>query len=814
MSQLTRRALTNEPNDFYDLPPRRRLQQRQQQEPSILRQQQYPAFSSSSGSPSRSLRRTSPFQEQQLPRARSRSFDSASRRPANVRFAQSPDSISRQRASSTSRVSDPSKQVHPALQISHGTSQAILYALEIGLRNPNPFTPDLAEENASMSDLVRGGRASNGGPRGAQGRSAATGQIKTPTEIMKDRRAREAAKEARERGQAEPEPAYQPTSQDEDRIRAAERRFAAAGVAAQPPRDSGYRSQGPSVGGRTPADPSYPTPTLQASSENRRSEQPSQTYGPESNIPTAYSTSAQESARPRGQQPTYESQYQQPVTSSTRAQPLSTQPKNPPTTGVSQAAPAQQARTTTGSGTSEGASRRRSNVSSFPHAFERWETLSSRWEGLTSYWIHRLERNTEEIRRDPERQQMSRQITDLSAAGANLFHAVVELQRLRASSERKFQRWFFETRDQQLQAQETQENLQRMLEQERRATADEVRTSQRLRTNEKLIEEYRRELQISKDEARRAWEELGRREQAERERVMSLREGFPVEIGGVQVVPTSSASRGGAVPQPSGQPSGYQSQLTPARAAQAGDQGYQYASQQDTSPTDTDPYSGRDRAAQPVAGTVAGAASGQFPPRVSSTRATTSGAGTSSNPTAHYSRGQPMDGSRDSPSARFYTQPNTFLQGPGASTATGPAFSGSESDDDPGYEIDDEGHVRFDTSGNPIPSRGMVPFTSSATTSARQEPIAGESERDRFRAPTQGRSSTTEQTQSGRDTGQAFDDPADYEGAGYGASETGWEDMPPAQPHHHPTRLSDVLEEEDERSRTSGRASRGSGGIY
>jgi hypothetical protein len=41
---------------------------------------------------------------------------------------------------------------------------------------------------------------------------------------------------------------------------------------------------------------------------------------------------------------------------------------------------------------------------------------------------------------------MSRQITDLAAAGANLFQALIELQRLRASSERKFQRWFFETR--------------------------------------------------------------------------------------------------------------------------------------------------------------------------------------------------------------------------------------------------------------------------------------------------------------------------------------------------------------------------------
>ncbi|UZP37516.1 hypothetical protein NXS19_005332 [Fusarium pseudograminearum] len=91
---------------------------------------------------------------------------------------------------------------------------------------------------------------------------------------------------------------------------------------------------------------------------------------------------------------------------------------------------------------------------SFPHAFERWETLSAHWEGLTSYWIRKLEQNKDEMNRDPLNQQLARQVTDLSAAGANLFHAVVELQRLRASSERKFQRWFFETRGELERAQE------------------------------------------------------------------------------------------------------------------------------------------------------------------------------------------------------------------------------------------------------------------------------------------------------------------------------------------------------------------------
>lgn len=46
----------------------------------------------------------------------------------------------------------------------------------------------------------------------------------------------------------------------------------------------------------------------------------------------------------------------------------------------------------------------------------------------------------------------------------------------------------------------------------------------------------------------------------------------------------------------------------------------------------------------------------------------------------------------------------------------------------------------------------------------------------------------------------------DYSGAGYSAP--GWEQIEQMPRHHHPTRLSDVIEEEDERSRTSASQSR------
>ncbi|KAI5301402.1 hypothetical protein KEM56_001756, partial [Ascosphaera pollenicola] len=108
-------------------------------------------------------------------------------------------------------------------------------------------------------------------------------------------------------------------------------------------------------------------------------------------------------------------------------------------------------------------------------AFERWETLSSHWEGLTGYWIHHLEQNTTGLSKIPIDDQerlnshMSRQISDLSAAGANLFHAVVELQRLRSSSEKKFQRWFYEMRAEQ----QRTENVKAQLQEQIRLQAEE-----------------------------------------------------------------------------------------------------------------------------------------------------------------------------------------------------------------------------------------------------------------------------------------------------------------------------------------------------
>ncbi|PVH87583.1 hypothetical protein DL98DRAFT_251230 [Cadophora sp. DSE1049] len=198
----------------------------------------------------------------------------------------------------------------------------------------------------------------------------------------------------------------------------------------------------------------------------------------------------------------------------------------------------------------------------YPHAFERWETLSAHWEGFTSFWIRRLEENTAEFRRDPSSEQLAGQVKDLSAAGKNLFDAVVELQRLRASSERKFQRWFFDTRADQERSQELVVSLEKTLQEERiqnQATliAEKTRLTEAFerqlaheRTNlearmsqlQQETLEQRRTMSSHKEEARRAWEELGRREQEERDRLYKMESCKPVMVGGVVLFPLKSSS--------------------------------------------------------------------------------------------------------------------------------------------------------------------------------------------------------------------------------------------------------------------------------
>ena len=476
------------------------------------------------------------------------------------------------------------------------------------MRAPNPFTPDLKEENSSMSDLLGGGvghlpngRAINGAKRdgpvpvpAAMSQSVPPSGMRTPRDIM---RAREAKQEQR-RLQIE----------QEQRRKSAERRAAAlsstataTGVAGnqhqvntntnqqqqqQQQQQQSHYSQPADVSrtwaGTTAASDArnasgaqnassterrgHTVSTQAATDQHRRSvsaQQPSSGATAPANTTTS---------RPRG---TSVSQGQprvpssQPVAASTsrRSQPAhppqaqsQSQQKRYATTATEnlpdqrhqqqsqQSQQPQQRRQSSGAALAE-RQNRNSAVSAFPHAFERWETLSSHWEGLTSYWIRRLEQNTEEVRREPLAQQMSRQITDLSAAGANLFHAVVELQRLRASSERKFQRWFYETRAEQERAQEVKAELEKAVrvEHERRTESGQVveRANRERQTAEKLVVEMRRELQISKEEARRAWEELGRREQEERDRTTSLREGRTTIVGGVQVVPMQGGGGGG-----------------------------------------------------------------------------------------------------------------------------------------------------------------------------------------------------------------------------------------------------------------------------
>lgn len=605
-----------------------------------------------------------------------------------------------------------SSSTHPFVHISKHTHSAILWAVEEALRYPNPFTPDLIEENAAMSDLsdLRG---AGGQPTVTNGFGSPTSRptappmqtgspsgIKGPKKIMEERAAREKAREAakeerrrQERQEQERERLEQVQAETEARQleehqrRMADRRAAAAAGAAPP------------TAMPTGGDPSVPISTQPidpTGSQRRRQQQTSTSQAPLTSRTQASVQASQRPSRTTGAQPQNPLQFS--------GVPGMAGSGGPPP-GVGTALP----------GDPSGVTSQSRNT--FPHAFERWEALSAHWEGLTSFWIRKLQQHAEEIDRDPLSSQLSRQVTDLSAAGANLFHAVVELQRLRASSERKFQRWFFETRAELERHEENKAALERALADERMSKAaaikEAVDNEQNSSRTQKRINEMQKELQISKEEARRAWEELGRREQEERDRTISLQQGLPTIVGGVQVVPmTQGVPSRGTTSQDSRQTQ--QSEVTSPQYPQ-----YAQPSQRN------------------------------------------SGAGPSSS------------------GAGYYEQPSGAGEDERAYSAEGQSEGGYSEGE---YLIDAQGKFVRDARGRKIPYPGTPGDDES-------DSGAEEYETPSAQAGVSYPPSASQSQWSGQ---------PDYSGSDYAAP--GWETMPR---HHHPTRLSDVLEEDETRSRTS-----------
>lgn len=829
-----------------------------------------------------------------------------------VRFAEDPRPSPTHRravsASSTPSLTYPyTGSIHPALRVSRGRASAIQWVLETALRGPREFTPVLDEENEQMSDLTGNGRiaASNGGasrlgpvpvpqqsmyqqppppiqdsPGGRQGSpSQIPAGMRTPTMIMAERlRKAEALKQ-----QQEAEQQQQRQGLPEQR-----RRQPPAPSASQPIRSGGHtRTQSLTTGqgrdpgqqptfsyrqpavedepsmGRLPDPPPVPTqqPQMQQPPPPPQQQQQQRSRVNPLGEPIPVQQMAGQGA-PRTQPRTAAQQQQQPQQQPQTAPGATQRRSRRPTEPEAEAGPSN-----TGTGT------QRSTQSSFPHAFERWEDLSSHWEGLTSFWIHKLEHDAEEVSRIPLGQQMSRQITDLAAAGANLFHAVVELQRLRASSERKFSRWFIETRRDMERSSEVNADLERQLNlernQQRLDPGQMQELERRVQRAEKVADEARRELAISKDEARRAWEELGRREQEERERQQALRDGIPILIGGVQVFPTpAGASRQASLSQRPSTRDGSGQQPYPQVPPGAA----QYVGQQphfgdDTSPTNTDPFT-ETRAQQGYPGIspyIAGA-----------TPATSTASARTMIPV-------PQASSRDNTSRQpaqqggLYSHPATSAeqQHPYVSTSAAglperdaasyvetPSNAGDEDDilsasDELGegedeWEIDSNGNYRLDSRGQPIRwRRGLRQSTADPGVGGGAEADVDDDDDDvrddvqrervlarqyRTGASSSGAASSSQQqpaqqpityppippsssaamaAHSAPTAGgltvpgamappQAPHAPGAYEGAeGYEEGEQGqagiWENMR----HHHPTRLSDVMEE-DERSRTTG----------
>ena len=801
-------------------------------------------------------------------------------------------------------------------RISKNTANAIRYALE-AIRGdpegthptiegqpqprwtPRQFTPDFIELNAQMSNLIGGevsnGRTQNGGSRAAGSVPqpfAGGDRVRTPTDIMRNRRDREARRKAEtERLEKEREEEERRRIQEEGNVNP-DSKVGAAGIPSAAEGTSYRRSGGTrrSGGDPTSQDAGERRSVERTSNGNTRANIPSTAqpavYAPsngrsEKNINAIQENSADPGSLPqsrtRSRGATLSTGQPRPVESKIRQTPravsASAAAANPKesskeyknaslnaTAGTSQARQGQRAASQPVPEPAPGPQPRNTNSSSFPHAFERWETLSSHWEGLTSFWIRRLEQNKEDLDGNPINQQMARQVTDLSAAGANLFHAVVELQRLRASSERKFQRWFFETRAEQERFRENQSKFDERIRNEQSAATEAQAALGRLQKERnsalsdkglasRQVDEMRRELDIAKKEARRAWEELGRREQEERDRTISLKQGQITIVGGVQVVPMlQGASRQGSTNRPSTRegPTGAAASMPASHIDIPMEDEPGYTTYDPArSETDTDPFTegGRGNIPQgpyreqdrPTASTTststvhpynqtsstsaaaiqaARAATSSSPQQPASQQARTAA------PSGTYLRYGP-DGSNPATtqpgSTSFYQHEGISLQGaPRVTEADEQSYVPSVEDviSEEDYELNENGEVRRDAQGQPI--RGISSRRLGSEDSDEYD-VQEQLEQERMYSRSYGSNAMSgveygsggvaAATASPRGTGQGEHAAADYTGSGFGA---GWEAMPR---HHHPTRLSDVLEE-DERSRTSpSRASQNSRGI-
>ena len=848
--------------------------QQRQQQPIYTPIHPRPPLSSSSGS-TRTLRRTPKFDRRDNPDTRPLVTGPRARNVSARQLRTVQDLSEEDDGSTTPRATENVAREEAAFwprrttHISRRTASAILYALEEAIRTPYPFTPVLAEENASMADLggggpiVSNGRAQNGSSRTTTGpipvpQKPSSERVRTPTQIMQERRDREARRKAESEREREKEVAAQRRAQT-----------AATAAAGEAPADAGAREQTNRTSrdlqsnrrsnvenvsldesGRTQRDSAVrrgnapAALNLPPSSQPQVStfpgvtpvEQPSgatTSRAPQATGAKRRTVSQGQPAPVQPQAPRVVSQPQagtQPTTAGatktqTRAGAAAGISANrPQNTQESTPGPQQRGTGTQGSGSSS-QQRNTGTSSSFPHAFERWEQLSSHWEGLTSFWIRRLEQNKEEIDKNPLNSQLARQVNDLSAAGANLFHAVVELQRLRASSERKFQRWYFETRDELEKGRETAAGLEEALRQERSAKADAVAALTRVETDknsayqnrstaEQMVKEMRRELQISKEEARRAWEELGRREQEERDRTLSLRSGQPTLVGGVQVVPMiqGGASGQASTNRPSTREGPIQNRQGPGseESPVQGDPGYTTFDPA-RSDTDTDPFTegGRVRTGQTAP---------RLPNIITQPQQTSnaSAAALQASQSAAY-----QTGSGASQGIAPSSQGGTYLRyGPAATAQTGsfyqhegsallpegqqvrtteadersyvPSVPDTNSQEE--YEMNSNGEVQRDDQGRPIPYRGDL-----GSDDSDEYDVQDQLERERMYGQRYGSGISGVEYGSGSTATTGAPQSADYSGSGYGAA-PGWEAVPR---HHHPTRLSDVLEEDERTNRTS-----------
>ncbi|KAK9476216.1 hypothetical protein V1514DRAFT_197650 [Lipomyces japonicus] len=150
-----------------------------------------------------------------------------------------------------------------------------------------------------------------------------------------------------------------------------------------------------------------------------------------------------------------------------------------------------------------------------------WDAICADVEGISGYWIQRLNAHETNITKKPRAAQLNTMVEGLTTTGMALLTAVVELQKRRAETNAKYAEWYEDYSQERARMAQLAQDMDEEMDHERGLRADlitQLEQATEAEANQRwMLEESRRELQAARLECRRAWAEVARLEEQQRQ---------------------------------------------------------------------------------------------------------------------------------------------------------------------------------------------------------------------------------------------------------------------------------------------------------